>query len=112
MFLPSLMGKPEKMPTRHLVIPRSTDLYDGSFNDQEVQHKHYGLTLVWSTKCNGKSMDNSSNPTCRLRVKTNERKLAGNRKPNALPSSFPFNSIHGRRRPRIGDGRVSSFCIS
>lgn len=29
------MGKPEKGPTRHTIIPRSTDLYDGSFNDQE-----------------------------------------------------------------------------
>jgi len=35
MFLPSVMGKPEKGPTRHTIIPRSTDLYDGSFNDQE-----------------------------------------------------------------------------
>jgi len=29
------MGKGEKMPTRHTIISRSTDLYDGSFNDQE-----------------------------------------------------------------------------
>jgi hypothetical protein len=41
MFLPAIMGKQEKMPTRHGVIPRSTDLYDGSFNDQEViQYNH------------------------------------------------------------------------
>jgi actin-related protein 8 len=36
LFLPSVMEKSEKMPTRHTVIPRSTDLYDGTFNDQEV----------------------------------------------------------------------------
>jgi actin-related protein 8 len=36
MFLPSVMLKSEKMPPRHGIIPRSTDLYDGSFNDQEV----------------------------------------------------------------------------
>jgi len=30
------MGKAERMPPRHTIIPRSTDLYDGSFNDQEV----------------------------------------------------------------------------
>ena len=43
MFLPSVMGKPEKMPTRHTVLRRSTDLYDGSFNDQEafVIHRVY-----------------------------------------------------------------------
>jgi actin-related protein 8 len=35
MFLPQTMGKGEKMPTRHTIISRSTDLYDGSFNDQE-----------------------------------------------------------------------------
>jgi actin-related protein 8 len=35
MFLPSVMGKAEKGPTRHTIIPRSTDLYDGSYNDQE-----------------------------------------------------------------------------
>jgi len=29
------MGKLEKGPTRHTIIPRSTDLYDGSYNDQE-----------------------------------------------------------------------------
>ena len=29
------MSKPDKMPTRHTIISRSTDLYDGSFNDQE-----------------------------------------------------------------------------
>src|SRR5277367_4557440 len=35
MFLPQTMGKAEKMPTRHTIISRSKDLYDGSFNDQE-----------------------------------------------------------------------------
>jgi len=44
MFLPSVMEKSEKMPTRHSVIPRSTDLYDGMFNDQEVYFTSILLT--------------------------------------------------------------------
>jgi hypothetical protein len=112
MFLPSVMGKPEKMPTRHGVIPRSTDLYDGSFNDQEVEYIYRGLIIVWSTKCTGESMDNTGNPTCRLRTETNERKPDNNRKSNTLSPSFPLNSIHGRRRPRIRHGRISSFSIT
>ena len=68
MFLPAVMEKAEKMPKRHGIIPRSTDLYDGSFNDQEVLQYESLVTLVWGPKCNGKSSGDSSSSSSRNRT--------------------------------------------
>jgi len=50
MFLPSVMGLPEKLAPRHTVMARSTDLYDGSFNDQEVLPPSFLLHRFHSNK--------------------------------------------------------------
>jgi len=50
MFLPSVMGLPEKLAPRHTIMVRSTDLYDGSFNDQEVLPRSLPLHRLRSNR--------------------------------------------------------------
>jgi hypothetical protein len=50
------MTLPEKFGPRHAVMARSQDLYDSSFNDQEVPPSLQPISrnLVWRPKSNGK----------------------------------------------------------
>jgi|SRR5579862_1102067 len=84
MFLPAVMGKPEKGPTRHTILPRSTDLYDGSYNDQEsgaqnAMANHLSIPVINTVPDTERAtqVNPTENPTPSRRVSPSIQSVAG-----------------------------------
>jgi len=94
------MGLPEKLAPRHSIMARSTDLYDGSFNDQEVLPRSLPLPssvltgvsspapkIKWQTK----SKHKQSNPLTPPKAPSMQTETEQPRSPPKIP---PLPVVH------------------